>query len=87
MENCSIDPEIAALNYEFLDKILTASETSTVPDKLTWKQKKNRIKNEANINVPAEYQEEYLALLTKYSDLFSDTKYDLSRAFTFLSQN
>jgi hypothetical protein len=67
----------------FFDKILTASETSTVPDKLTWEQKKNRIKNEANINVPAEYQEEYLPLLTKYSDLFSDTKYDLGRATHF----
>jgi hypothetical protein len=83
MENCSIGQEIAALNDEFLDKILTASETSTVPDKLTWEQKKNRIKNEANINVPAEYREEYLALLTKYSDLFSDTKYDLGRATHF----
>ncbi len=83
MENCSIGQEIAALNNEFLDKILTASETSTVSDKLTWEQKKNRIKNEANINVPAEYREEYLALLTKYSDLYSDTKYDLGRATHF----
>jgi hypothetical protein len=45
MENCSINQEIAALNNEFLDKILTASETSMAPDKLTWEHKKNRIKN------------------------------------------
>ena len=65
-----------------MDKILSNSQIK--PDfKLTFEQRKSRIYKEANINVPTEYKDKYYSLLTKYSDLFSDTKYDLGRATHF----
>ena len=82
LENCPDTSTIEPLDNKFLEKILSAVETNP-HEKLTFEQRKTRIHNEANLNVPYEYRENYLSLLTKYSDLFSDTKYDLGRAKHF----
>ena len=82
LENCPEISEMSELNNEFMDKILSNSQIT--PDtKLSFEERKTRIYKDANIEVPEEYKEKYYKLLTKYSDLFSDTKYDLGRATHF----
>ena len=82
LENCFDKPDIAEMNEEFLNTILKVSEIEQ-PAKLNFDQRKKRIEKEANINVPEEFKLKYLTLLTNYSELFSDTKYDLGRAKHF----
>jgi hypothetical protein len=42
------------------------------------------IKENANLNVPIEYKEQYMKLLIEHHDVFSDNKYDLGRATTLM---
>ena len=42
------------------------------------------IRENANVNVPDEYKEQYMKLLIEHHEVFSDTKYDLGRANTLM---
>ena len=67
MENFNNKEEILELNSDLLNKILTVTKNEyEYKEKLTFERRKSRIYKKANINVPQEYLDKYLSLLTKY---------------------
>ena len=74
IENISEDNEPVLLSKDFISQL---SDSVAESPKISPKAKNAFILKNVNLNVPAEYKSEYLNLLYKYGDIFSDSKMDL----------
>ena len=74
LENISEDNEPVLLSKDFISQL---SDCVSQSPKISPSEKNAFIFKNVNLNVPAEHKSEYLNLLYKYGDIFSDSKMDL----------
>ena len=74
IENISEDNEPVLLSEDFISEL---SDSVSQSPKLSPTNRRDFIDKNVNLNVPTEFKQDYLNLLYKYGDIFSDSKLDI----------
>ena len=62
---------------------MTVTEQESIPREELTKEKRKWINENAQLNVPGKYKEDYIKLLMENNDVISSKKYDFRKMFYF----